>query len=269
VPAKLADGGQLLACHNRLISLPRRASNNLGCENMTAASPTYPVDATEQSLKAFSELWKQLHRHLVQSDDLDKADLIFVLAGHRNRKVYGARLFRDAWAPRILMSTGNPPYIARVLEREVPTTALQSAEVWAQVRDTAGRPSPQRGQFLAGLDETHWSVEQIPAGWMGTLSEIKALARWLERRPWICSLLVVSAGMHLKRLEMCCRQLLPRHCKIRLVAVPSEAADCSALGGMPPREGPREILLECVKVILYRGVLALAERRKKTAIGPR
>jgi len=209
-------------------------------------------------MKVFDAWCARLRERLILPDALEKADLIFVLAGHRNRKVYGARLFRDGWAPRLVMSTGDPPYIARVLQREVPASILPNAQAEADLREAAARPSPREGQFFACLDQRGWSVEPIEVGWFGTLSEIKAFASWLQQRTSINSVLVVSMGMHLKRLRMCCGRLLPEGCRVRFIAVTPESADGTPLGGRPPREGPREILLEHAKALLYRVLLLFA-----------
>lgn len=207
--------------------------------------------------------WAEFMRlPLVQADSLANSDLIFVLAGHRNRKVFGVRLLRDGWAPKILLSTGDPPYIARVLEQELQATVWSNQQDWPDVHDVALRPSPAAGQFFAFLDNTRWSVQQIPIQGLGTLSEIKALAAWLQQRPAIRSLLVVSAATHLKRAGMCCRRLLPANCRVRLIAVPPQIADGSPLAGRAPREDSRTILLEWGKVILYRAVLAFCSRTR-------
>lgn len=207
--------------------------------------------------------WAEFMRlRLVQADPLANSDLIFVLAGHRNRKVFGVRLLRDGWASKILLSTGDPPYIARVLEQELQASAWPNRHDWSDIHDAASRPSPSAGQFFAFLDNTSWSVQQIPIHWLGTLSEIKALAAWLQQRPVIRSLLIVSAATHLKRAGMCCRHLLPANCRVGLVAVPPQIADGSPLAGRTPHEDSRTILLEWGKVILYRAVLAFCSRAR-------
>lgn len=210
-------------------------------------------------MKLFGGWLERLRNGLVQADELQKADLIFVLAGHRNRKVYGARLFRDLWAPSVVMSTGDPPYIAKVLLHEVPKSVLPNAQIWSQIEQAARLPSPRDEQFFACLTAAGWSVEPIRVEWLGTLSEIKALARWLQRCPATRSLLIVSAGTHLKRLRMCCRRLLPKDCKIRFIAVPRDDFG-PKFGGKPPLEGPRQILLECAKVLVYGVLLAFTRQ---------
>jgi hypothetical protein len=204
----------------------------------------------------------ELRERLLRAETLETADLIFVLAGHRNRKVYGARLFRESWAPQILMSTGDPPYIARVIQKELENTTLVDPHVWTRIHETASIPSLREGQFFVGLDSHQWFIEPIRVKWFGTLSEIKALAQWLQQRPLIRTLLVVSAGMHLRRVSMCCRQLLPHHCQVRLIAVPEGMPELFAKGEQPRLETGRRILLEWVKLISYCLVLGFSARRK-------
>jgi hypothetical protein len=197
----------------------------------------------------------ELRERLLRAETLENADLIFVLGGQRNRKVYGARLFRERWAPQILMSTGDPPYIARVIQKELDHTALVDPLVWNRIHETASLPSLKEGQFFVGLDSHQWLIEPIRVKWFGTLCEIKALAQWLQQRPLIRTLLVVSAGMHLRRVSMCCRQLLPRHCQVRLIAVPEGMRELYAKGEQPRLETGRRILLEWAKLISYYFVL--------------
>jgi hypothetical protein len=211
------------------------------------------------------EWLESLRAPLLQSDALEKADLIFVLAGHRNRKIYAARLFREGWAPRVLMSTGNPSYIARVLQAELAPTNLLPEPLRTSLQQAAATPSPRKGQFFTFLDREVWSVERIPVGWFGTLSEIQALGRWLQRHPSTRSLLIVSSGLHLRRLRVCCRQLLPPDCKTRFIAVPAEEVNLSMQGRLPEAQGARRILSEWAKLILYRFVLIFQRRSSDPA----
>src|SRR5690349_23947899 len=121
----------------------------------------------------FQKVCEFLRGPLVQSDNLKSADLIFVLGGHRTRKVFGALLFFRGWAPRILMSTGDPPFIARILEKEATTSVPIEKTVWQAVRACAQLKWPSASQCFAYLDQREWQVEEIPIGLLGTLGEIK------------------------------------------------------------------------------------------------
>jgi len=213
---------------------------------------------------AFPRWLEWLHRILFRSDPIERADLIFVFAGHRSRKFWAVRLFHEGWAPRVLISTGDPPYIARLVRREIGHSGVPDEQIWTDIANTAALPSPQMGQFFVCLDDKEWSVEQISVGWFGTLSETEALAQWLERHPSIRSLLIVSVGIHLRRVEMCCQQLIPQYCRIRLVAVPPHVADLTGREQTPEHIATRGILLEWVKVLMYRGILLLRGRHRKS-----
>lgn len=182
-----------------------------------------------------------------------------MIAGHRNRKIYGARLLREGWASRVLMSTENPGYIARVLEQEAGSTWQPGNAVWRQVHAASKLPQPASGYFFVDLDSERWLVEPIPIGWFGTLSEVKALSGWLMRHPAIGSLLIVSSATHLRRIRMCCERFIPKRCRVRMIAVPTDQAQ---LGATLPRErtGLSRILAEWVKVVLYWLVLPFHKR---------
>jgi hypothetical protein len=208
---------------------------------------------------ALSRWLERLRERLISCDELNKADLIFVLAGHRNRKIYGARLLRDGWAASVLMSTENPGYIATVLEQEVASRWEPTSQVWQRVHDATRLSPPGTGYFFAKFDCSEWVVEPIVTRWFGTLSEINALAGWLSRHASIRSLLIVSSAMHSKRIGMCCRRLIPTKCSVRIIAVPVDQA--SSDPALPrERTGARRILAEWAKVILYWFVLPLYPR---------
>ncbi|HLH06331.1 MAG TPA: hypothetical protein VKW78_03765 [Terriglobales bacterium] len=206
-------------------------------------------------MKVLSQIRDSLRRKLIVADSLEKADLIFVLAGHTSRKVYAVRLFRDAWAPQLLVSTSDPPYIARLLERELALRNPES-EPWASIHKTATLAARPEDFVFASLDAKAWAIEKLPYMRLGTLREIVSLGAWLRRRPLIRSVLIVSLGMHLKRVRLCCQRLLPPDRKLRFIAVPEHLADLRSRTETARRAGLNSVLLECVKVALYSVLLA-------------
>jgi hypothetical protein len=220
----------------------------------------------EDVMGVFHRLLERLRRQLLRSDELVRADLIFVLAGHRNRKIYGARLFHEGWAPHILMSTGDPPYIARVLEKELAGTNLLDSGLARQIHNTSLLPSVSKGMFFAGLNREAWIVEPIPVGWFGTLSEIEALAQWLRSHPSISLALIVSSSLHMRRLRICCQQLLPRGFRFRLIAVPADEINLAMQGKLPEKQGTRRILSEWSKILIYSVILFFPRRGRRAAL---
>jgi uncharacterized SAM-binding protein YcdF (DUF218 family) len=177
---------------------------------------------------------KLLFAWLARADPIVPADAIFVLAGHKSRKLFAIQLLEQGIAARILFSVGRFE-IRRFPELGLPQTIdlLQMAQ---------SIPPPQR-HFFVLFENQQFTVRQIRVTTLGTLSEIDALADWLLAHPEISSILVVSKGTHLLRLRMCCRRLLRRNVNCSFVATPEESGN----NGL----NRKAILLECFKVACY------------------
>jgi hypothetical protein len=182
-------------------------------------------------------------------------DLLFVLAGREDRKRHALRLFREGSAHRLLLSVGRFE-IRRFRDLDLPQE-FNLQEIASQV------PPPLRHFFLS-FDGHRWNVDRIPRGRFGTLSEIRALEKWLEGHPEIASIALVSSGAHLRRVRMCCRALLPARIRLRLVAVPESPADLERKDGTSSGDSFEFILSELVKLACYRLMLALAGARRRS-----
>ncbi|HXL22035.1 MAG TPA: hypothetical protein VOA78_06195 [Candidatus Dormibacteraeota bacterium] len=169
-----------------------------------------------------------------------RSDVVFVLAGEPQRKIHGLELYRAGYAPRILLSVGRFE-IRRFAELDLPYPPGS-----APIDLLAARPISPRGRhFFVTFSADEVSFEKIAPGWLGTLREIRALAKWCKQRPEITSLIMVSSGYHLRRVRLCCRALLPKAIRVTYAAVPGEA------------EVPaREFALELLKLPFYGAVLA-------------
>jgi len=145
------------------------------------------------------------------ADPLRSADAIFVLAGRESRKHYGLQLFRQGTSPRILFSVSRFE-IRRFSKMQLPVP-LDLLKIAADV------PPPRRHYFVL-FEAGKVEVEYVEPGRFGTLTEIKSLARWLNKNPKIESLLIISTGTHLRRVRLCCRSLLGTNIQRALVAAP-------------------------------------------------
>jgi uncharacterized SAM-binding protein YcdF (DUF218 family) len=187
-------------------------------------------------------MFKFLLAWLARADPVAQPDAIFVLAGHKSRKVFAIQLMEKGIAPRVLFSVGRFE-IRRFPELGLPQTIdlLQMAQ---------SIPPPRR-HFFVLFENQQFTVERIRVRTLGTLSEIDALADWLDAHPGISSLLVVSSGSHLRRLQMCCRKLLRRSVKCSFVATPEESVNHGL--------NRNAILFECFKIACYSVLLPLWE----------
>jgi hypothetical protein len=163
-------------------------------------------------------LFPRLRVWLSPADAPRGADLIFVLAGRVNRKEYALKLFREGLAPRILFSVSR--FEIRRFSRMALPVPLDLLKLAQEV------PPPQRHYFVFFEGRTV-RVEHVPPGRFGTLTEIKALARWLSESPDIRSVLAVSSDTHLRRICMCCRSLLRANTKVALLAAPLSPSEQS------------------------------------------
>jgi hypothetical protein len=137
-----------------------------------------------------------------------------VLAGLDDRKRYGLALFRRRVASKVLLS------VSRFEIRRLPNLSLP---VPLDLLTLASKiPAPQR-HFFVLFDGECVEVNYVKPKRFGTLTEIEALMHWLKDRPEIQSLAIVSSNSHLRRIQMCCKLLLPRGLDLKFVAVPESA----------------------------------------------
>ncbi len=133
------------------------------------------------------------------------------MAGRLVRKRFALKLFRAGMAPRIVFSVARFE-VRRFKELPLPV-AFDLLPIALSI------PAPER-HFFVGFGGGAPEVERIAVRRFGTLREIEALAGYLGRHAEIRSVLVVTSAVHLRRVRLCCRVILPREVEIRIVAVP-------------------------------------------------
>lgn len=170
-----------------------------------------------------------------------RADLIFVLAGRENRKVHGLRLYREGWAPRLLLSVGR---------FEIRRFANQDLPQRVDLLKLAAPIDPPKRHFFVCISEEGIAVERTPVGTWGTLSEIQALRRWLDRHERIRRLIVISSWYHLPRVKLCCRELLGLGLTCEFLSIPERNTDPAVDRG-PVARRILTVLAEMVKIPVY------------------
>jgi hypothetical protein len=193
---------------------------------------------------------KRLLEWLARADPAVPADVIFVLAGLKSRKVFAIQLLHRGIAPRVLFSVG------RFEIRRFPELGLPQTVDLLQIAQSV---LPPQRHFFVLFENQQVTVQRIPVRALGTLSEIDALADWLKTNSQISSLLIVSSGPHLRRLRVCCRVLLPRNVRLSFVATPPESAAVDPQNGSGDTSTRKMALSEYFKIACYLVVLPLWE----------
>jgi len=170
-------------------------------------------------------------------DALQNADLIFVLAGREYRKKFAFELFRQRVGTRLLLSVARFE-VRRFSQLELP----QPVNLLTLASDVP----PHQRHFFVLFENRQCSVEHIRPGRFGTLTEIAELARRLDEKPEIRSVLVVSSDMHLRRVRLCCQSLLRPGLQFSLLAAPD-------ISNAHRRSEPSSavIIVEAMKTVLY------------------
>jgi hypothetical protein len=196
----------------------------------------------------FQALLMRLYDWLTCADPTGNADLIFTLAGRQGRKIFALELFSQMRAPSLLLSVGR--FEIRRFARLMLPVPVDMVQVAASV-------SPLDRHFFVFFGNNEVEVERVPRGRFGTLSEIRALDAWLLGHPEVSSLLVVSSATHLRRVRMCCRAMLPRQVRIRLLDVPNEDPFLQRDRWWQSRTARAMVIAEPMKLLVYRLVLLL------------
>ena len=213
---------------------PHDKSPRLGCSDVRTRGP------------AFS-LLVRLYDWLACADPVSDADLIFVLAGRQDRKVYALELYSQYRAPRLLLSVDR---------FEIRRFSALHSPVELDLVSTVASVSPRKRHLFVSFVGNQADTALIRPGKAGTLSEIHALAAWLKTHVEVHSVLIVSSGSHLRRIRMCCRFLLPASFPIRLLAV-DKVDRLRREDWWRDRETRMIVLLEFPKLLLYWPLLHL------------
>ncbi len=175
------------------------------------------------------------------SREPERAEAIFVFAGREGRKRSGLRLYREGWAPRLILSVGRFEW--RRFE------ALELESDGGLVEMVEGTPQRQR-HFFVNVEPEATRCDRVAIGRLGTLTEARGLAQVIER-DGPRKLLVVSSRAHLPRCLVALRVFISKNVELVPIA--------SAEGG--DEEADRFGALEAVKLFVYRGVAVTSRLR--------
>ena len=174
-------------------------------------------------------------RFLVKEDPLEKADAIFVLAGGRvDRWLESVELYRERWAPLILLSPGRME-AAEIALRErgirLPTEVEVSRDAMLQL----GVPGE--------------AVRIVPGNLDNTAQEAVALRQFVSGTGWQ-KVIVVTSGYHSRRAGFAFRRAFD-DVPVRVLVRASRFDESQPSRWWRRRAEIRFVTSELEKVVLY------------------
>lgn len=172
---------------------------------------------------------------LCREDPLARADAILVLAGARaDRWLEAIDLYRDHYAPRILVSRGERDGAEKVLERRgiaLPT----EVDLMRRVMSELGLPGDV--------------VSVLPGEPASTAEEAKLLRAVADEAGWR-RVLVVTSKLHTRRARLAFRRELAGT-GVSVIVRASRYDDADLARWWRRRRDLRETLLESAKLVVY------------------
>jgi uncharacterized SAM-binding protein YcdF (DUF218 family) len=161
--------------------------------------------ATGGATLYFAGEWLQVR------DTPQKADYILPLAGDDHRLIHAADLWREGWAPRILLSRGMefPPTPVEEIQRRMGFPGFSSDEAYKRA-------------FFAQLGVPAGALAPFGRGHLSTLEEAEALRGFLG--PGRHVILAVTSPYHARRAKLVLERALPE-CRVLMTVTPYEHFD--------------------------------------------
>lgn len=197
------------------------------------------------------DLLSWLYERLTLNDTPKPVDLIFVFAGKMERKQYGLELYREAVAPRLLLSIG------RFEVSRMQTLGIQCVEELISQRD---RVAPEERHFFYEINTLSGiRMERPKLRRWNTYGEMLALREYLERDP-PRSLMIVSTDLHLRRIGVTFdRVFRDAPLDVYYCPVPPCASSVRKDKWWARPEDRKYVLKETLKLAAYRAILSMPE----------
>lgn len=174
-------------------------------------------------------------RFLTAEDPLEKADAIFVLAGSFvNRPLEAAQLYRDGWAPVIVMSYGIQESGIRIL-REGGVDAPPTENLVRDLLVAAGTPAD--------------AIVMTPRAHDNTADEAGTLRAMSLERGWR-RVIVVTSPYHLRRARFAFQREL-EGTPVEIIVRGTRFEDASPATWWSHRSDLRWMMSELPKLIAY------------------
>jgi uncharacterized SAM-binding protein YcdF (DUF218 family) len=170
-------------------------------------------------------------RYLVEADQAQKSDLIYVLGGnYLTRAPLAASLFKQGWAPKVLVSREPQMLDTSTKTRE------NFTDITIRILVANGVPRDRIIDFLPGT------------GVKSTADEARALRLYLNAYP-ASRILVVTSSFHARRARMALSRAVAQGTQLRVVTV--DDPDCPPAHWRKTEYCQNQVQREWVKLMFY------------------
>ena len=191
-----------------------------------------------------------LYERLISLDDLQRVDLMLVMAGRMERKQYGLDLFRAGLAPRLVLSVG------RFEVSKMRWLDLPGFQDLVQLRD---RTPPDERHFFMSFDSFGVRIQKAKLARWNTYGEALAFRKLISQEQ-ARTVMVISTDVHLRRVALTFRRVC-RDMPVQFVhcPVPSELSSVTKHSWWTRSRDRRFVLKEAVKLIGYKVILLMPD----------
>ena len=187
-------------------------------------------------MKIAIQLAKKAYSFLNIGETPRRADSLFVFAGKQQRKIHGVNLWHQGCARQMILSIGRFEW------RKFYELGLESD---GGLRSLVEQTPPEKRHFFFQMDHQGAACSLVRTGLLGTFSEGRLLAEFLDGKP-IQSLLLISSPTHLRRVALVLRHAFRgKEMQLCFIAAPEGSAWESP-------SGRSLIWVELCKYIFYR-----------------
>jgi uncharacterized SAM-binding protein YcdF (DUF218 family) len=205
-------------------------------------------DSLPQKTPPLANMLDWFYERLTRTDHPQKADLIFVLAGKMERKLYGLHLYQAGLAPRLLLTVGR---------FEVSKMAGLPFEFLPELIAQRERTAPERRHFFCDVSADATRIRAVALPRWSTYGEALGLREYLAGDS-ARDVIVVSTDIHLRRAAVTFEKVFAGAAvKFRYCPVPADLSSLGKAGWWTRRDDRNYVMRETVKLAAYRLILSL------------
>jgi hypothetical protein len=188
-----------------------------------------------------------LYEFLTFSMDVRPVDLVFVMAGRMERKVYGLDLFRSGLAPTLVLSVG------RFEVSKLKALQLQGYDELVHLRDNT---PPDERHFFITMTSSAVRIERTKLATWSTYGETVAFLDFLRNQN-ARRVMVISTDIHLRRVVLTFKSVFhDAGIEFLYCAVPSALSSVQKDHWWRRSADRRYVITELIKLGGYRIILS-------------